>query len=100
MAPTWAGPGLFLYTRLVCATFASHAMYFEVIRTNVFKIESCPAQSIFLLTGPCESVQILTNPDRYSRICRNSTSRKYSLKFKYLLIKKCSTRLTRLPIEV
>ena len=42
---------------------------------------------------------ICTDPDRYSRICRNLTSRKYSLKFKYWLIKALQDRhVSRLKI--
>ena len=30
-----------------------------------------------MLSPPCESVQICTDPDRYSRICRKLSSRQY-----------------------
>ena len=35
-------------------------------------------QSVAMLSTLCESVQILTDPDRYSTICQKLASRKHS----------------------
>ena len=45
----------------------------------------CPIQKtqrMPMLSTPCESVQICTDPDRYSRIFRKLTSQKTVLKLK------------------
>ena len=53
-----------------------------------------------MLSTPCESVQICTDPDRYSRIVRKMNSHKFSFRKRNYLVKKCSTKKTRLSFKV
>ena len=56
--------------------------------------------SVPMLSTPCESVQICTDPDRYSRIVRKLNSHKFSFRKRNWLLKKCSTKKTHLLFEV
>ena len=53
-------------------------MPFQIRLTKLLETE----QTIPMLSTPCESVQICTDPDRYSRIFRKLTSQKTVLKLK------------------